>query len=109
MARCTLRCSLCSAESPAASSASRFRGFRSGTPLSCSIFLNSARPGLFLQKFKVAFTRNAGGAQVVLDDEHGDGRVFGDDHRTEHASFGVDEVVTLLPDQANAVRFQSAA
>jgi hypothetical protein len=72
-------------------------------------FLGLYGLGLFVQEFKVALACNARGAQVVLDDEYGDGRILGDDHWTEHASSGVNEVIALLPDKAKTLSFQHAA
>ena len=55
-----------------------------------------------LQQVEVPFAAHAGGAQEVLDDEHGNFLVDGNYERTLHARLGVDEMVTVLAAEGEA-------
>ena len=56
-----------------------------------------------LEEVEVPFSAHAGGAQEVLDDEHRNFRIGGNHERALHAGLSVDEMVTVLPAESEAV------
>jgi hypothetical protein len=64
------------------------------------------RDGLRAEEFEVAIAGNAASAKVVLDDEHWNGGVFGNNHRPDDARLGEHDVIALDADANKALGFE---
>ena len=50
-----------------------------------------------LEEFEVPVARDAGRPNIILNDEHGDGDVLGNDHWPDNAGLGEHHMVTFGP------------
>jgi hypothetical protein len=72
-------------------------GFTPEDVLSNGQNCQSHRNSETFEKFKIPFAAHCGGAQKVLDNEHGNFMVSGNDQRPNYAGFGVDEMISTRP------------
>ena len=60
------------------------------------------------EEVEVPFAAHPGRTEKVFDDEHGKFLIHGDHERPFYSGFGVDDMVTLLPLEGEAVLFEDS-
>ena len=62
---------------------------------------------LLSEQLEVTLSGHASGAQIILDDEHRHGAVFGDDHWPDHTGLGENHVIAFSANANEAIGLEN--